>query len=127
MRMESQKESQDTQGLFAQFLNISNAALDRHRDESPYKQIIETGNKLLRDRRIGVAVYADEPSEPHDYYTVEWKNGKLLYWEHGKDEPDVELKVKNDYLRQVVENAEEYLNKPYLLDWDWLKSRLGLG
>ena len=44
----------------------------------------------------------------------------------GKQEPEAGWKVSRSYLESVVENADEYIEHPAKLDWDWLKSRVGV-
>ena len=46
---------------------------------------------------------------------------------HGKQEADVAWTVSRAYLEKLVENRREYIEHPAKIDWDWLKSRVGLG
>lgn len=36
------------------------------------------------------------------------------------------MATETRYLQRVAENPKEYVENPALLDWDWLKSRVGL-
>jgi hypothetical protein len=117
---------QRTTTAFTQALNTINMALDRHSGELPYKQIIAAGEKLLGDRRLGVGVYKDEASKPYDYYTLKFENGAFQIVSHGKEDTDLSSVVSKAYLEDVAQNPERYIDKPYKLDLEWLKSRLGV-
>lgn len=116
----------DTISLFTQYLNVINAALAEHKDAMPYKAILEASEKVFGGTKVGVAVYADDPDTPFDYFTIRFREGSYELVSHGKQEPDVAGKVSRDYLEKVVENAQDYIDHPIKLDWDWLKSRLGI-
>lgn len=118
--------AQDGPALFTQALNVINAALDANRERTPYKQLIDASERLIGGRRLGVAVYAEGAAEPHDYFTIRYSNGAFELLEHGKSGPEIDWKVSREYLQRVAENPKEYTENPALLDWDWLKSRLGL-
>jgi hypothetical protein len=45
---------------------------------------------------------------------------------HRKEDPSIAWKVPESYLKDVVENAEDYINHPAKLDWEWLKQRVGI-
>jgi hypothetical protein len=116
----------DTNALFTQYLNVVNRALATHRDEFPYQQMISASQAALRDRRIGVAVYKDDPQHPHDWFTIRMDNGELAVLEHGKADPDITWRVKQRHLTTVTEDPDEFVEHPVKLDLDWLKTRLGL-
>lgn len=116
----------DTNALFTQYINVVNKAIGQHRDEFPYNMLIKGGQKLMGDRRVGVAVYAKDAATPHDYYTVSMEqDGKLDVVEHGKAAggPDAEWKLPESHLRQVVDNPDPYIKQPGKLNLDWLKAR----
>lgn len=117
----------DTVSLFTEALNVINASLAEHRDTQPYKAMLAASEKLLDDARIGVAVYKTEPSEPFDWFTICYRNGSFELVSHGKRDTDVAWRVSRDYLEKVAGNPREYIDHPVKLDWDWLKSRLGIG
>lgn len=116
----------DTTTLFTRALNVINSALVANADATPYRALIRTSEKLLDGRRIGVAVYESDPSAPFDYFTICFREGSFELVSHGKQEPDVAWKVSRDYLEKVADHPDEYVEHPAKLDWDWLRSRLGL-
>lgn len=116
----------DTNAVFTQYLNVLNRSLGAHRDDFPYQQIISAAEELLEDKDIGVAIYEDEPDNPHDYFTISFEEGSFEIEEHGKESPDVDWRVSESYLREVIQNEEEYVEHPDRLNIDWLKARLNL-
>lgn len=123
--MQTNIENLDTNALFTQYVNVVNRAIGAHRDELPFKQLLAMGKELLKDKKIGAAVYKTDPDSPHDYFTITFQNGKLRA-EHGKQAPDISWKVKEAYLQKVVAKPDQYVDSPGKLDLDWLKSRLGI-
>jgi len=116
-----------TDSAFTEYLHVVNRALGEHRDETPYKQILALGEKALDQRTIGVAVFKDDPAKPHDWFTVRFEDGKLSLEEHGKKpERDFDWKIKRAHIDHVVETPQEFVDKPWKLDLDWLKTRVGL-
>lgn len=125
LRIETQDHS-STETLFLEYLNTLNQALDAHREEAPYKQLIDLGQKLMDDKKIGIAIYKSDPSSPHDFYTVKFTDGRLAFVSHGKEAPDHSWKVKESFMQDVVKDKQTYIQNPAKLDWDWLRSRLGI-
>lgn len=112
---------------FRQFLYVMNESLDANRDRFPYKQILAACEKTFPDWNIGVAVYADDPDTPHDFYTIRFKDGEFELVEHGKEKPKMTWKTPQSYIKKVIKNPQEYVKHPEKLDWDWFKERLGIG
>jgi hypothetical protein len=113
--------------LFTDALATMNRCIEENQSSTPYKQILAASEKLADGMTIGVAVYSKDPSTPHDFYTVRFENGRLDLVSHGKEEHDIGWKVSRDYLQKLAEHPDEYVKNPMKLDWDWLKSRLGVG
>lgn len=116
----------DHRATFTSALNTTNAALEKHADRTPFKQILAAADRVLADHKLGIAVYADDPEHPHDYFTVRYSNGSFELVSHGKDDPDVAASVSLDYLEEVAQNPQRYIDNPLKLDLDWLTSRLDL-
>lgn len=118
--------SKDAVGVFTRAINVINAALERNRDEVPYKQILDASRKAMEGRNLGVAVYESDPDAPFDWFTLRFQDSAFEIVAHGKQDPEIAWKVSRDYLEKVAENPDDYIENPARLDWDWLKSRLGL-
>jgi hypothetical protein len=121
-------EEATTEGdsLMRRYLDVVNRALEAHRDEFPFEQIIEAGEKLAEDSEIGVSVYKTDPGNPHDSYTIAFSDERFELVAHGQENPDIGWKVKEEYLEKVVDHPQRYIENPAKLDFDWLWSRLGI-
>lgn len=115
-----------TETLFLEYLNTMNRALAEHENETPYKQIIDASERVLGNKKLGVAIYKNDPDSPHDFYTVEFTDGRIAFVSHGKDAPEYSWKTKESFMADVVENKDDYIQNPAKLNWDWLKNRLGV-
>ena len=103
-----------------------NRALGENRDKTPYRQLLDAGEKFFDDTSVAVGIYKDRMNETHDWFVIDFDNGKLDLKQHGKGEADMTCKIKQAHLEEVVEHPETYVNKPYKLDLDWLKKTVGL-
>lgn len=115
-----------THELMGNFIEVCNLALEKHKGSFPFSQFIYLGNQLLSGKHFGVEVYKDKPFQTYDYYTITFEDGRILIAGHGKESPVIEWKVGRDYLEKVVEDPNHYIDNPLMLDWDWLRSRIGL-
>jgi len=122
----AERTSDDTYTLFMGALDVVNEALEQNRDSKVFGFAIKTAEKNLSGQRLGVAIYADEPSSPFDYFTLRFTEGRFELYSRGKDEPDIAWKVSQDYLKDLVEHPQKYIDNPVKLDLDWLKDRAGL-
>lgn len=114
----------DVYSLFMETLDVINEALERHGDQTPWKQMLGGADKVFGGRNIGVGVYADDPSEPFDFFTVRLLDGKFELVARGKDAPQIPWRVSRAYLDKVSSNRDEYVANPLKLDWDWLLATL---
>lgn len=122
--MASEQAGKDSYDLFLGALDVMNEALENLRDKPLIKEIVSLMDKQAAGRKFGVAVYAEDPDTPHDYFTIRNHNGKLELVSRGKDAPDIDWKTSTDYLRDVNENPQAYIDNPLKLDIEWLKHRL---
>jgi len=118
--------AQDLSATFTGALNTINAALAKHKDDQPYKTMVQAAEKAIGGSQIGVAVYESEPSKPFDYFTVRYRDASFELVSHGKEDPDASWRVSREYLEKVAASPEEYIENPAKLDWDWLKDRVGV-
>ncbi|MGD8396887.1 MAG: hypothetical protein PVF43_15565 [Candidatus Eiseniibacteriota bacterium] len=117
----------DEQALFAQALDVMNRAIRKHADSVPYKQLLSLSDRVIGEKPIAVGVTRETGSDPYDFYTVRFHNGRYELVGRGKrDDPDLTWSVTRDYLEGVVQDAERYIEHPERLDLDWLKNRLGI-
>ncbi|WP_447968129.1 hypothetical protein [Nitrospira sp. M1] len=118
---------EDTKSLFLQFINTFNVALTKHKDTIVYKQILELGDAILGDKRIGVEVYSDNVAMPLAYYTIRLNAGTFDVVSHHQEKSSLAWKLKDTYLQHVVDHPHDYIEHPEKFEWDWLKSHLGIG
>ena len=112
---------------FTQYLDIVNRALGEHRDETPYRQVFELGEKTLGGKDIGVGMYKDNPNHPHGWFTVRLDDGTFDLVDDSKpDDPDLKWIVRRDHVDHVIEEPAEFIADPWKLDLDWLRSTVGL-
>ena len=119
-------ENTSTYDLFMGYLDVVNEALGKHEDTPVIGDLANWITDLSESKKIGAAIYDSDPDSPFDYFTVRIANGKVQLDSRGKNEPDVDWRVSQDFLQEVNENPEKYVDNPLKLDLDWLKSRVGL-
>lgn len=122
--MTTEDKGQDSYELFMGALDVLNTALDKYRDKPVIKDILSLVDDQTAGRKFGVAVYHSEPDDPFDYFTIRLHNQKLELVSRGKDAPDIDWKVSMDYLRDINENPDDYVENPLKLDIEWLRHRL---
>jgi len=117
----------ETTGRFADAMTTMNRAIEANEDRLPYRLFFDASKKLDMELTMGVAIYKDDPDTPHDYYTVRFEGDRLELVSHGKEKGlDLCWKVSEDYLAELSDYPDRYIKNPALMDWDWLKSRLGI-
>ncbi len=126
MSEEQAKADQNTYDLFMGYLDVVNEALEEHSDTPILGDVAEMLTKLGESRKLGAAIYDSDPQSPFDYFTVRIANGQVQLDARGKNEPDIDWRVSRDFLVEVNEDPQKYIDNPLKLDLDWLKTRLGL-
>ncbi|MCB1841593.1 MAG: hypothetical protein KDI09_01405 [Halioglobus sp.] len=119
-----QEGNTDSYSLFLGALDVINEALSSLRDKPLIKDIMSLMDKQTAGEKFGVEIYTDNPDTPHDYYTVRANNQRLELVSRGKDAPSIDWKVSTEYLQDINENPQKYIDNPLKLDIDWLKHRL---
>lgn len=109
--------------LFAQYLNVCNAALAENRARFPFAQIWQAADVFTRRMQVRVCVRAQTGDA---VLRMTLKDGVLgampaaccgcaaCYGEVS------EWHVDADYLENVVNHRALYIRQPALLDWSWL-------
>lgn len=120
----SEKTTNDTYDLFMGTVDVINQALKEHSDGRVFGSVVSLTEKLSSGKQFGVAVYKKDADQPHDYFTVRFNRGKVELAARGKESPDIAWKVSQDYLKQVCEEPQTYIDNPARLDVDWLVSRV---
>ena len=124
--MSDAKGNANTYDLFMGYLDVVNRTLDEHSDTPVIGQLLSLMEKFSTGKKFGAAIYKSDPESPYDYFTVRLANGKFELDSRGKDNPDIDWRVSQDYLAAVNDQPEKYIDNPAKLDLDWLKTRLGM-
>ena len=112
--------------LLLEYLDVCNTALDAHRHSLPYKPIILTYDRIFANRQAAIDIYNDHPGQPETTVTIRLLNGKFGVVPVAEAHPSFHLKLKHGYMEDVIAHRQEYIDRPEKLDWDWLKSRMGM-
>jgi hypothetical protein len=112
--------------LLLEYLDVCNTALETHRHSLPYKPLILTYDNVFANRQVGVEIYHNDPDELETTLTIRLLNGMFKVVPETEAHPSFHLKFKRRYMEDVVAHRQEYIQHPEKLDWDWLKSRLGM-
>ncbi len=110
--------------LFSAYLKVCNRALENNKDVFPYKEICGATEKILANTKVKMAVYDDRPKACYKVQ-MEGSNMHATESENADDARDA-WRLNYSYLKQVVDNPDEYIKHPAKLDWDWLRNRLGV-
>lgn len=124
--MSAVNETKNTYDLFMGYLDTVNEALDEHAETPVIGQILSLMEKVGSGRKFGAAIYKSDPKSPFDYFTVRLADGKFELDSRGKDNPDIDFRVSQEFMVNVNENPQKYIDNPALLDLDWLKTRIGI-
>ena len=119
-------ESANTYELFMGYLDVINDALEKHTDTPVIGDLADWIADLTESKKFGAAIYDSDPQSPYDYFTVRIADGKVELDSRGKNEPDIGWRVSKDFLMEVNENRQDYIDNPMKLDLEWLKSRVGI-
>lgn len=112
--------------LVTGYLDVCNAVLEANRRSFPYKPIIALYDKVFSNRQVRFEIYGENPKDVETTATVRLVNGIFEPVPETQLDPKFTVKVKRDYMERVVADRRRYIEHPELLDWDWLKSRLGM-
>jgi hypothetical protein len=122
--MSSKRESHDSYAMFTGALDVLNDAMKNLREKPVVKDVLSLVDDQTAGRKFGVAIYASDPENPFDYYTIRLHNQRFEMVSRGKDAPDIDWKVSTDYLEDINSNPDDYISNPLKLDLDWIKTRL---
>lgn len=112
---------------FLQALNIMNAALDLHRDSVRFRPILSLAEAELMGCDLVVAILGDdETGVPIEHVTIQLREGTFVLVSRSKTSDHIAWKVSERDLRDVASRPRRYLDNPWLLDFDWLKLRMGM-
>ncbi len=111
--------------LLIDYLDVCNTAVEKHRDSLIHKAVIAAWDVIYGGRDVVIDV-CDDQDRVETSETIRFVNGAFVPIADPRTEPAFHLKVKRSYMEDVLAHRSEYEHHPEKLDWDWLKSRLGM-
>jgi hypothetical protein len=120
--------AQTKQGLslLIDYLDVCNAAAEVHRHSLVYGPIIAAYDSIFANRQVAIDIYDRDPDEVESTETIRLVNGEFVTVPENDAPPSFHLKLSRRYMEDVVAHRDEYIQHPEKLDWDWVKSRVGM-
>jgi hypothetical protein len=111
---------------FIQALNVTNAALEAHRESIVFRPLLTACESKLEGEDLGVAIYRDDPEHPQTQLSIRLDDGRFVLVSPDLTVRDLDWIVSEDYLDDVIKRPTRYCNNPNLLQFDWLRRRVGM-
>ena len=104
--------------LFAQYLHICNLALTANKERFPFKQILGALPEPAAPQNIAVRIIDDHPKANHAIHmnADQTLSGCAAEACHCQKE----WRVTRSYLEDVIKHADEYINNPAKINWEWM-------
>jgi len=112
--------------LLSNYLDVCNAAAEAHRHSLPYKPIIAAYDSVFAHRQVGIEIYGNDPGKIETTIVIRLVDGRFEPVLESEAEPSFNLKMKRSYMEDVVAHRQDYIRHPETLDWEWIKSRIGM-
>jgi len=112
--------------LMIEYLDVCNAASEAHHSSLLYKPIIAAYDSFFSNRQVGIDIYGKDTDEIETTVTIRLVNGMFEPVPEAEVHSSFHLRLSRHYMEDVVAHREEYIRHPEKLDWDWLKSRMGV-
>jgi hypothetical protein len=118
----------DQEDLFKKYITICNQALECNKDRFPYNKVLCRQEDTHASEPIRVQIINDM-GQPE--FHLKMHNGHISYdISHcqnscsscggGCGKQKAFWTVKTSYLKDVVENAQDYIENPAKLNWEWI-------
>lgn len=116
----------NSQKLIQSYLDVVNKTLTTNRDQFPWKQIVDKGEREWHGKNIGIGINNPNDDTP-EVHTLEFRKGQFVYLGPGKVNTAYTWEADRQFMQHVVDNPQEYYDNPLKLNWDWMKSSLNIG
>ena len=120
------RETKTGLDLMIEYLDVCNVASEVHRYSLPYKPIIAAYDSFFANRQVGIDIYGKDTDEIETTVTIRLVNGRFEPVPETEVHSSFHIKLSRYYMEDVVAHREEYIRHPEKLDWDWIKSRMGM-
>jgi hypothetical protein len=119
-------KSQSGLNLVSDYLDVCNAAADAHRHSVVYGPIIAAYDSVFANRAVGIDIYDQDPDKIETTIPIRLVHGEFVPVPETGIDPSFHLKLGRHYMEDVVAHRGDYIRHPEKLDWDWIKSRMGI-
>ena len=110
----------DVSDLINQYADVCNQALSLNKDRFPFKQILGAARSAEQGSIIEVAISDTTDSDTFIFHLTE--NG-IIARPHGECENctcDRKWSVSKQYLKNVSDDPQTYIQNPAQIDWEWM-------
>jgi hypothetical protein len=122
--VEAAKDSKEYDEVFRQYLDICNQAIERNKNKFPYTEIWSANAMQAEDdMKVHAVVFDDRPKL--SYMLRLTKDMKIEIAEKKEIPEEDAWPFTYQYLKRVVDNAQEYIDHPSKLEWGWLRTIFG--
>jgi hypothetical protein len=122
----TKSKSRSASDLLREYLNICNTAANEHRHSLVYGPIIAAYDGVFAHWQVGINIYDSQPDQIEATITIRLLDGEFVPVPEADAHPSFHLKLGRRYMEDVVAHGDEYIRHPEKLDWDWIKSRMGM-
>jgi len=111
--------------LFLDYIAVCNKALEANKDKFPFSQILAAA-KIQPDFVPTHVRIIDDMVEPH--FQLRLTNDHIECQKNCEtcgglcDQNAQKWQVKTSYLKHVIDHADDYIQNPAMLDWEWIKN-----
>lgn len=121
---EKNKDTEEYEKVFQQYLEICNRAIEQNKSKFPYTEIWGARFEALESEAVLQAIVYDD--RPKVAFTLRLtKDMKIEIVEKKPVPAPDEWPFTYQYLKRVVDNPQEYIENPAKLEWGWLKPVFG--
>jgi hypothetical protein len=115
-----------TEHLLQQYLDVFNSAMTANADHFPWKQIVAKGRDEWEGKNVGIGINSPDGGAP-ETYTIRLTGGNWTLVGPGKVDTVYTWEADRAFLEKVAANPQEYITSPMKINWDWVKSMMGIG
>lgn len=112
--------------LLNDYLDVCNAAADEHRQSLVYRPLIAAFDSVFSGRQVGIDIYDNDTDQIETTIIIYREDGEFVSVREADAHPSFHLKLGRQYMEDVVSHRDEYIRHPEKLNWDWIKSRVGI-
>lgn len=109
---------------FQAAIETINRAIEANCTAPFFRHMLEACRALPKDNRIDVAVYYDEPTDPHVFFTIRMEDDALVPVNVGDGKSSPDWTVSEDYLLDLARRPQKFIDHPEKLSLNWLIHRV---